>query len=84
MVARIQAVLRRAGTKAPREILTLGRVTVDLGARTATHGDRTEELTGIETDLLRYLAARPGQAVDRSQLLRDLWGVSRAAETRAW
>ncbi len=82
LVARIQAVLRRTGTAVPRDVLTLGRVHVDLGARTANHGDRTEELTGIETDLLRYLAARPGHAVDRAQILRDLWGVSRAAETR--
>ena len=79
--ARIEAVLRRAG-KPASEPLRLGRVVVDLAARRATHPDREEEITPIEMDLLRYLLARRGRAVERSEILRDLWGLGPHDSTR--
>ena len=36
----------------------------------------------METDLLRYLIARRGQALERDQILRDLWGVASRRDTR--
>jgi len=81
LFARIAAVLRRAGPAAA-ETVVLGEATVDFGARRVRRGGGEEDLTPVETDLLRYLLARRGQAVEREQILRDLWGVSSRHETR--
>jgi DNA-binding response OmpR family regulator len=81
LLARIEAVLRRsAGTRG--ETMRLGDVDIDLDARRATGPDGHEELTPIETDLLRYLAARRGTAVDRAAILKDLWGLGPFRSTR--
>jgi len=81
LLARIEAALRRSGV-AGGETLRLGETVVDLAARRARRGDREEELTPIETDLLRYLAARRGRAVDRAAILKDLWGLGPFRSTR--
>jgi DNA-binding response OmpR family regulator len=81
LFARIAALLRRAGPAAS-ETVRLGDAEVDLAARRVRRGDRVEDLTPVETDLLRYLLARRGQAVEREQILRDLWGVDSRHETR--
>jgi len=82
LIARIHALLRRAGKSSDSAPLSLGEVAIDLAARKARHPDREEELTPIETDLLRYLLARRGQAVDRHEMLKDLWGLDPTYTTR--
>jgi DNA-binding response OmpR family regulator len=81
LFARIAALLRRAGPAAG-EVVRLGDAEVDLAARRVRREGREEEITPAETDLLRYLLARRGQAVERAQMLRDLWGVASRHETR--
>jgi DNA-binding response OmpR family regulator len=81
LFARIAALLRRAGPAAA-DTVRLGDAEVDLAARRVRRGGREEDLTPVETDLLRYLLARRGQAVEREQILRDLWGVESRHETR--
>lgn len=81
LFARVAALLRRAGPAAA-EVLRLGGAEVDLAARRVRRGGKEEDLTPVETDLLRYLLARRGQAVEREQILRDLWGVDGRHETR--
>jgi DNA-binding response OmpR family regulator len=76
LTARIRALLRRT-TKAPlqRELLRAGDVTLDLGVRRVTIGDRTvEELTPSEFDLLATLIAEPGRVFSRYDLLVQLQG----------
>ena len=55
---------------------------VRLDDRTAAVDGRRVDLTDTETAIVRYLAERLGQSVERSDLLRDLWGVPDAASTR--
>ena len=81
LLARVRAVLRRAGPAAGGAI-DLGRVRLDLDDRVATVDGARVDLTGTEASILRYLAARLGHAVERDALLRDLWGVPDAAATR--
>lgn len=81
LFARIAALLRRAGPAAG-EVVVLGGAEVDFGARRIRRGGAEEELTPAETDLLRYLLARRGQAVERERLLQDLWGVDSRHATR--
>ncbi|MFQ5844542.1 MAG: winged helix-turn-helix domain-containing protein, partial [Planctomycetota bacterium] len=72
LLVRIEARLRRRPAG----------VQVDLGALRVRRGTRTARLTPTEAELLRYLAAREGEAVPRAALLRDLWGVESVVETR--
>jgi len=54
--------------------LYLNDVKVDLARKTATRGDEVMVLTTKETEVLAYLASRPGHDVSRDDLLREVWG----------
>ena len=56
---------------------------VDLDRPAALRGGVQIPLTPNETKLLAYLAARPGVVVERSALLRDVWGYNPRVESRA-
>src|SRR5215831_7444288 len=58
-LARVRAVLRRAGPMMDR--LVLGRVVIDFRAQQATKGTRTLHLTHREYVLLQFLAERQGR-----------------------
>ncbi len=72
LLARIEARLRGARAE----------VRVDLGALVVERGTRRARLTPTEADILRFLLARPDVAVPREEMLKALWGVTSAAETR--
>jgi len=67
---------------AANSIVLLGEVRVDLASHRVHRPDGEQELTPIEADLLRYLLARRGRVLDRSELLKSMWGVERRHETR--
>jgi two-component system OmpR family response regulator len=69
LLARLRAVLRRSELGQEREQLVVGEVSVDLGSRRASVGERDVELTGLEFDLLVALMRRAGRVVPRSMLL---------------
>lgn len=64
------------------EVLDLGPVTVDLERGTVS-GARTGRLTNRELALLRFLAARPGEVVDRDTLLHEVFGYAPRTVSRA-
>ena len=74
LVARIRAVLRRAGAKAgddgPAQI---GSLVVDRRRRRVSVQGENVELTPREFDLLAYLAEDPGSVISREQILHDVW-----------
>ena len=75
LVARIGAVLRRAGTPdEPTERLEFEDFTIDLAQRTVLVDDREVELSQLEFDLLAALAAAPKRVFTRDQLLEQVWG----------
>ncbi|MCB9684223.1 MAG: winged helix-turn-helix domain-containing protein [Alphaproteobacteria bacterium] len=64
--------------------LNLRAATVDLDRGVVRiAGAASEPLTPQECALLAYLAARPGAVVPREELLREVWGYSPRAVTRA-
>ncbi len=77
LVARINAVLRRARPdaaeeKTERETLSVGDVEMDNRTRTVRREGRVVELTAVEYDLLKRLLAAPGRVVTREELVRDV------------
>jgi two-component system response regulator BaeR len=63
LMARIKAILRRAGTGQPRPI------EIDVNARRVTMHGTVLDLTPSEFAILAVLAGRPGQVFSRAQLL---------------
>ncbi len=77
LVARIRAVLRRAGLEAARPaVLRAGDLVLDLDARTVRIGDQPIRLTPSEFELLAMLMAAPGRAFPRLELLERLQGIA--------
>ncbi len=75
LVVRIRAILRRADPPRPgAEVLSIGLVEVDLPRREARAAGSPVALATREFDLLAHLAAHPGQALTRRQLLDGVWG----------
>ena len=64
LMARIKAILRRAGSAAPARPISVD----EAGQRISIHG-RQLELTPTEFNILAGMARRPGQVFSRAQLL---------------
>ncbi|MCW2942690.1 MAG: two-component system response regulator, partial [Actinomycetia bacterium] len=74
LIARIRAHLRRgAPAGAVHRVLTVGDLKVDTAARRCLLGGQEVTLRSREFDLLARLAAQPGTAVSREDLMADVW-----------
>jgi DNA-binding response OmpR family regulator len=77
LVARVAAVLRRAGHSDERApVVRLGSITIDESARAVTVAGEPVSLTRREFDLLLALAAQPGRVLTRAQLLAAAWDTT--------
>jgi DNA-binding response OmpR family regulator len=84
LVARIRAVLRRAGDSLAAEptVLRVGPVSLNQESHMATCADMPLDLTRSEFDLLATLMARPGRVFTRMELLEQIHGEAFAAYER--
>ncbi len=85
VVARVKAVLRRAGTHEKKEGLTritYDGLTIDMEEYQVTAFGRKMTFTTKEMELLWCLASNPGKAFSRNQLLETIWGYSYYGDTR--
>lgn len=75
LVARVQAVLRRAQdrTAGPSDIVQVGTLRINPALRTVERNGQLIELTAREFDLLHFLARHPSQVFTREQLLDQVW-----------
>jgi DNA-binding response OmpR family regulator len=91
LVARVNALLRRrawqaspAETAAPGPgVFEFSGLVVDFDAQELRRGPEVHHLTLMETNLLRYLVRREGQAVSRKNMLEDVWNLRDDTDTRA-
>ena len=74
LVARIRAVLRRAGSPTDRALLTAQDVRVEMSSRRAFRGDMELRLTDTEFRILALLVERAGDVVTRDEFLDKVWG----------
>lgn len=83
VVARVKAVLRRAGgnVSAP-SVLHLGPLTVDTAAFTVTLHGQALDVTVAEVRLLALLAREPGVVRSRLELLGSLGSLERGTDER--
>ena len=85
LLARIKGIFRReewARTQPAGDVLQVGDQTVDLAARTVTGPRGTHELREKEALILRLLAERGGEPVDRHTILDRVWGYDAFPTTR--
>ena len=76
LVARVRAVLRRAGKTEPQgKVLQVADITLDRDTRTVMVADQSVDLTPSEFDLLAALMASPGRVFSRLDLLDIVQGV---------
>jgi len=84
VVARVRALARRGGMSAALvpALLRYGRLEIDEGAREARVDGRDLALKPREFALLLQLAANPGVAFSRANLLEAVWGFDFAGDER--
>jgi two-component system KDP operon response regulator KdpE len=84
VVARIEAVLRRAKDSTSNPYFLLGNWRIDLSRHHITDLTKTNpdlHLTPIEWRLLEYLLSKFGSLVSQKELLQAVWGDSYESET---
>src|SRR5438876_717226 len=81
LVARIRAVLRRAGQPAA-ERLEAGAIEIDRPTRRVTVGGERVVLPSKEYELLLKLASDPQRVFTKEELLREVWGFRSIGRTR--
>jgi DNA-binding response OmpR family regulator len=83
--SRVRALLRRASVARPAqdgEAISVDGLRIDLARRSVEVRGRPVQLTYVEFELLRTLAANPGRVYSRKMLLEALWGRADYREPR--
>jgi two-component system OmpR family response regulator len=76
LLARVQALVRRAtGTTEPTRLVT-GDLTLDLLSRHASRAGRTLDLRPREFALLEYLMRNAGRVLSKTMILSHVWGYN--------
>ncbi|HVS04086.1 MAG TPA: response regulator transcription factor [Thermoanaerobaculia bacterium] len=74
LMARIEALLRRAQPDTATGTFTFGEVRVDFRSMEVTRGGEPVELSALEFRLLRHLVEHRGEVLSRQRLLDEVWG----------
>ena len=88
LVARVDAVYRRVALEQMRsrnnfrEEIRSGDFVLNLRSRTLLKNDKPVELTQVEFQIMEYFFSNPGTALDRSDILRHVWGESYYGEEK--
>lgn len=91
LIARIRAVLRRGRDANPsdlddadfnEQILTGGRVRMDIERHTVSVDDQIVSMPLKEFDLLEYLLRNSGRVLTRGQLIDRIWGADYVGDTK--
>ncbi len=88
LVARVDAVYRRVAleqmrsSSSFREELRSGDFVLNLRSRTLLKSGSPVELTQVEFQIMEYFFSNPGTALDRTDILRHVWGESYYGEEK--
>ena len=75
VVARVRALMRRAGARrsAEHSVLTVGDLTLDEDSREVFRDGEEVTLTATEFELLRFLMRNPRRVLSKAQILDRVW-----------
>ena len=83
MIARVNAVLRRAGINEEEEaIIEIGELNLNIPARKVLVAGEEVVLTLKEFELLKLFMENPEHVFTRETLLSNIWGIDYVGETR--
>jgi two-component system OmpR family response regulator len=76
LLARVQALIRRAGNVTDPTCLAHGDLSVDLVKRQVKRGDETIELQPLEFSLLEYLLRNKERVVSKTMIMEHVWNYN--------
>lgn len=82
LMARIEALLRRAPTRAGQELYQFSSIRVDVRGTQVTRDGIAVNLSAREFQLLRYFIEHAGVTLSRDDILREVWGYEAGTFTR--
>jgi two-component system phosphate regulon response regulator PhoB len=82
LVARVNALLRRASGQDDGEAIVFGTLALDRAGHRVTAGDKTVALGPTEYRLLEFFMTHPDRVYSREQLLDRVWGGNVYVEER--
>ena len=82
MVSHIKAVLRRTAPKTAKNVLSTGKLSVNLDEHSVFANGEKVVLTFKEFELLRIFMENPGRVFSRDILIEKIWGTEFYGETR--
>lgn len=82
LLLRVRALLRRANIEMERK-LTVGNLTLDADAVSATIGEEEIAITTREFNIIFKLLSYPKKTFSRAQLMDEFWGVDSETSLRA-
>ena len=76
LLARVQALIRRAGGLSEPTRLTVGDLSMNLLTREVTKGTQKIELQPIEFSLLEFLLRNAGRVVSKTMIIEHVWNYN--------
>ncbi|KEP88249.1 DNA-binding response regulator [Oenococcus oeni] len=75
LLARVEALLRRAGIDTEEKEINIGNLKIHLSNRNVTVGNQNVQLVGKEYDILVYLAKNKNIIITKDQIFDRVWGL---------
>jgi DNA-binding response OmpR family regulator len=82
-LAAVSALALASGRRTPAANVQVGDMQIDLEGHEVTVADRRARVTRSELRILLFLAAEPGRARTRAEILRHLWNTDHVGDERA-
>jgi two-component system, OmpR family, alkaline phosphatase synthesis response regulator PhoP len=82
LMARVEALLRRAPSRAGQGIHHFGDLTIDIRGTQVTRAGEAIYLSAREFQLLRYFVEHAGTTLSRDEILREVWAYDEGTFTR--
>jgi two-component system, OmpR family, response regulator len=73
LLARVQALIRRASGATEPTRITLGNLSINLLTREVTRGSKKIDLQPMEFSLLEYLMRNAGRVVSKTMIMEHVW-----------
>ena len=81
-VVRVQHLLKRVNKVDQKNLVTRGKISIDVSKYEVRVGEKKIDLTYTEFELLKFLCSNPGTVFTREVLLNKVWGYEYYGGTR--
>jgi two-component system, OmpR family, response regulator len=81
LLARVQALIRRASSVVEPTTITVGDITIDLLTREVVRSEERIELQSREFALLEYFMRNAGRIISKTMIIDHLWGYNYVPQT---